>query len=120
MKFPFRAIAAFCLLILSSCQIPAFAQSITTVVSGQVVIAVTGTAVPLPFNNLVNGVIIKAKGTNNAACGTVGPSTVTNTYDGTGNGYGLCAGEASSFAVPNTNRVWVNGTAGDIFTFEGN
>lgn len=96
---------------------PALAQGM---VYGQVKIAVTGTAVQLPSNPLSNGVIVKAKTTNNTACGTVGTSAVTNTYDGTGNGYGLCPGEAASLGVKNTNAGWVNGTAGDIFTFEGN
>lgn len=90
------------------------------VVTGQVAIAVTNTAVQLPSNALVNGLVVKAKSTNSASCGTVGKSGTTNTYDGTGNGYGLCPGEASSFAIPNSNLLFVNGTVGDIFTFEGN
>lgn len=90
------------------------------VVTGQAVIAVTNTAVQLGSNALLNGLVIKAKSTNSASCGTVGKSGTTNTYDGTGNGYGLCPGEASSFAIPNSNLIFVNGTVGDIFTFEGN
>lgn len=90
------------------------------VVTGQALIAVTNTAVQLPSNALVNGLVVKAKSTNSASCGTVGKSGTTNTYDGTGNGYGLCPGEAASFAVPNSNLLFVNGTGTDIFTFEGN
>lgn len=120
MKFAFRAAAAFCLLILGCSRIPAFAQLPPTPVTGQVKIASTGTAVRIPYNNLLNGVIVKALATNNVACGTVGYSGVTNTVDGTGNGYIICPGEASSFAVPNSNSLYVNGTTGDIFTFEGN
>lgn len=89
-------------------------------VTGQAIIAVTGTAVQLASNPLFNGVIVKAKSTNSSSCGAVGKSTVTNVYDGTGPGYGLCPGEASSFAVYNSNALYVNGTVGDIFTFEGN
>lgn len=91
-----------------------------SVVVGQTKIAVTGTAVQLGSNTLVNGIVIKGKSTNNATCGTVGGASVTNTVDGTGNGYIVCPGEASSFATNNSNVVYVNGTAGDIFTFEGN
>lgn len=92
----------------------------SAIVTGQAIIAVTGTAVQLSSNIIVNGIVVKSKSTNNAACGAVGRSTVTNTYDGTGNGYGLCPGEAASFATNNSGNIWVNGTAGDIFTFEGN
>lgn len=106
---------------LLSALLPALAQPLVNrPITGQVAIAVTGTAIQLPANSLVNGAVVKAKGSNNVACGTVGGSTVTNTYDGTGNGYGICPGEASSFAITNTSALWVNGTAGDIFTFEGN
>jgi hypothetical protein len=104
----------------SSPSNPSYKPVPSSIVTGQAIIAVTGTAVQLPANTLVNGVVVKAKGTNNAACGTVGPSSVTNAYAGAGNGYGVCPGEASSFATNNTSNVWVNGTAGDIFTFEGN
>lgn len=100
--------------------VPAQAQLITHATTGQVKIAITGTAVNLPNADLLNGIIVKAKSANNAACGLIGPASVTNAVDGTGNGYIICPGEASSFAVPNTKFLWVNGTAGDIFTFEGN
>ena len=104
----------------SSPSNPSYSPVPANIVSGQAIIAVTGTAVQLASNTLVNGVVVKAKGTNAAACGTVGPSGVTNVYAGAGNGYGVCPGEASSFATNNTSNVWVNGTAGDVFTFEGN
>lgn len=89
-------------------------------VVGQTKIVVTGTAVRLPSNALINGLIVKSKITNNVARQTVGTSAVTNIVDGTGNGYILEPGEAASFAVTNSNAIWVNGTAGDIFSFEGN
>lgn len=89
-------------------------------VVGQIKIAVTGTAVQLPSNTLVNGIVIKAKSTNNAAGAFIGGSGVTITDDGTGNGYKIVAGEAMSFAVPNSNALYVNGTLGDIFYYGGN
>lgn len=88
-------------------------------VSGQVKIATSGTAVQLPSRSLENGVVIKAR-SQNAGNGFVGASGVTTTDDGTGNGYRIEPGEAVSYACPNTNGVWVNGTAGDIFYFTGN
>lgn len=89
-------------------------------VTGQIVIAVTGTAVCLPSNALTNGVIVKSLLSNNAAKQTVGGASVTNTVNGTGNGYILQPGEASSFGVTNSSAVCGNGTAGDIFTYSGN
>ena len=94
-------------------------QTAAAPATGQVKIAVTGTAVQLPSNALKNGVIIKALSSNNAAGMTWGASSVTNTVDGTGNGDILEPGERNSAAVDNTNRIWVNGTAGDILSFVG-
>lgn len=93
-----------------------------TVKTSQAVIAVTGTAVQLSVASvpLVNGLIVKSKSSNNAAGQTVGPAGVTNVTNGTGNGYILDAGEAASFGVTNVNAVYVNGTAGDVFSWEGN
>lgn len=94
-------------------------------VTGQVKIATTGQAVQLPAAALVNGILVKAKSTNAAQSGsysgTVGAaSSITTTYDGTGGGYPLAPGEAASFACSNANFVYVNGTAGDVFSFQGN
>lgn len=86
--------------------------------NGQKVIAVTGTAVQLASNALSNGVIVTAKSTNTAAI-VVGASTVTNVTDGTGAGYILEAGASVSWAMDNTNRLWINGTAGDIVSYAG-
>lgn len=91
---------------------------VTSPLVGQAKIAVTGTAVQLASHSLTNGVIITAKSTN-AAPITIGISTVTNTVDGTGSGYILEAGAAVSFAVSNTNDLYINGTAGDIVSFAG-
>jgi hypothetical protein len=87
--------------------------------TGQIKIATTGTAVALPSQALVNGVVVKAKNTN-AANGFVGGSGVTTTDDGTGNGYRVMPGEAASFAVLNASAIYVNGTAGDIYYYGGN
>lgn len=91
----------------------------TAPITGQGKIATTGVAVQLASNVLKNGVIVKAN-SNNAQPLFVGPAGVTNTNDGTGNGYRLDPGEAISFAVPNANSVYVNGTVGDIFYIAGN
>lgn len=96
------------------------------VVTGQVKIVTTGTAVQLPTFPLRNGVAIKAHVANaqpdatNKLSAMVGPSGVTMQYDGGGNGYPLSPGEGASFACADASNVWVNGTAGDIFSFEGN
>ena len=86
--------------------------------TGQVAIAVTGTAVQFPANALVNGVIVTAHGTN-AASVVIGNSAVSNTLTGSGNGQELAAGASTSFAVTNTNQLWVTGTAGDWISFGG-
>jgi hypothetical protein len=87
--------------------------------TGQVAIATTGTALALGSATLANGVIVKAASTN-AATILVGPSGVTNTNNGTGNGYPLAPGEAISFAAANLNQVFINGTAADFVSFAGN
>lgn len=81
-------------------------------------IAVTGTAVQLQSNTLVNGVIITAYSGNTNPI-TIGGSGVTNTFDGTGNGYILEAGSSVSFGVTNTNVLYINGTSGDYISFAG-
>ncbi len=90
-----------------------------TIVSGQIKIAATGTAVQLPSNALVNGIVIKARSLN-AAAGFVGSASVTRTDDGTGNGFALLPGEAMSYATSNSSAVWINGTIGDVFYYGGN
>ncbi len=90
----------------------------TAAVVGQTKIAVTGTAVQLPSGALSNGVILSAK-TGNTASMTIGGVSVTNTIDGTGNGAILPAGASLSAAIDNTNRLYVNGTSGDILSWIG-
>lgn len=85
---------------------------------GQVTIATTATEVQLPSHALTNGVIITAKSSNTNSI-TIGGSGVTNIIDGTGNGYILEAGSSISFAVTNTDVLYINGTAGDLISFAG-
>jgi hypothetical protein len=59
----------------------------------------------------------RAKTGNNAAHGTVGDSTVTNTVDGTGNGYILEAGDIVVAIASDLADVYVNGTANDVFSY---
>ena len=89
------------------------------VITAQVKISVTGTAVCFPSATLYNGVVVKGLSTN-AANGTVGTSTVTNTADGTGNGAIIEPGTGVSLGVVNLGTLCVNGTAGDIYFAWGN
>jgi hypothetical protein len=97
-----------------------------SVVTGQVKIVTAGTPVQLPTFPLRNGLVIQAGLANapqNPATGyiaTIGPAGITTQFDGSGNGYPLSPGEAGSFACADASNTWVNGTAGDIFAFEGN
>lgn len=91
-----------------------------TITVGQTKIVMDGVAVRLPSVTLANGLIIKSKSTNSSSGQTVGGSTVTSATDGTGNGYVLDPGEAASFGVTNANAIYVNGSAGDVFSFQGN
>ena|ERR1700728_4681504 len=100
---------------LPTSSVPALASAPLT---GQGKIATTGTAVQLSSNVLVNGVIVTALSTNAAAI-VIGPSGVANTLDGTGNGYVLLPGASVSFAVTNTNTLYINGTIGDGVSFGG-
>jgi len=89
---------------------------------GQVKIALTGTAVQVSPTSYIlqNGVIVAAALGNNATGGTIGLSGLTNTVDGTGNGSILSPGQPTSIGSGvNINSIYVNGTAGDIFTFIG-
>ncbi len=101
-------------------QITSFGGSTlnTVLLNGQAKIAVTSTAVQLGTNTLKNGVILTAKSTNTANI-LVGGSGVTTTADGTGNGYILEPGTSASWAVSNTNILYINGTAGDLVSFAG-
>ena len=97
----------------------ALAQTFPELYVGQIKIAVTNTAVCLPYVYAQTGVIVKAKSAN-AGNGFVGGSAVTTTDDGTGNGYRLLPGEAWSGAVSGTSTICVNGTANDVYYYSGN
>lgn len=80
----------------------------TTVLNGQVKVAVTNTAVQLSGTQTVkNGVIIQALAAN-AGNVVIGSSSVT-----TSNGFQLQAGQATSIAVNDLSTLYVNGTAND-------
>lgn len=86
---------------------------------GQLKIATSSTAVQLPNKALKNGIVLKASSSNISNL-FVGASGVTTTDDGTGSGYKLEPGEAISFAILNSNTIYVNGTAGSILYYSGN
>lgn len=88
---------------------------------GQSKVAVTGTAVRLNGGTsqpLTNGIIISAPAGNTGPI-SIGTSSVNNTQDGTGNGYLLAAGASISFAVNNTNDIYINGLSGDYVSWAG-
>lgn len=88
-------------------------------ITGQGKIATTGTAVQMPNKVLKNGIVIKSSPDNLSPL-FIGTSDVTTVNDGTGNGYKLDPGEAISFAIKNTNTIYVNGTAGSVYYYSGN
>jgi len=89
-------------------------------VVGQAVIAVTGTAVALSAVALAlpaGTVLVSALAANDATGGSVGGATVTDDVDGTGNGFILEAGKSTVVNADDLADVYVNGVAGDIFSF---
>lgn len=91
----------------------------TSPLVGQAKIVTTNTAINLNggiSQLLANGIIITAPSINVApvAIGGVG---VTNTGAGAGNGYLLTAGASISFAVTNTNTIYINGSANDFISW---
>lgn len=90
----------------------------SALVRGQIVIAVSGTRIQLPSNALLDGVTIKALNANTNPI-MIGGSDVDNKYDGTGKGDILDKGDHNFYKVNNTNVLYVNGTAGDIISYEG-
>jgi len=87
--------------------------------TGQKLIAVSGTAIAIGSGTLINGVIVKALSGNGADI-TIGGSAINSTTTGAGNGYVLSPGEAMSFAVNNLAKIFINGTAGDGISYGGN
>ena len=101
------------------------AANVATWQKGQAIIAVTGTAVQLSSTSQVlqNGMTIQAWTANNANAGRFGDSGVTFTGAPTGSGNGDIILPGARVPVPsgvNLNTVYVNGTAGDIFSWSGN
>ena len=85
---------------------------------GQVAVGVTGTAIVIGTTLVLpGGTVIVSAHSGNAAAGTVGGSGVTNTQDGSGNGYILEAGKSVVITAANLADVFVNGTAADIFSY---
>lgn len=91
----------------------------TSVLCGQRKIATTSTAVALGSGHCLNGVVITAWAGNTNTI-VVGGSGVTNTTDGTGNGYRLAPGQSISFAVADISTLYINGAAGDSVDYAGN
>jgi hypothetical protein len=93
-----------------------------TIYTGQAKIAVTGTAVQLPVVAGINGFTVRSKQTNTGVGGLdcVGPSGVTTTSDGTGNGDCEPPGSGWAFSVSSSGAIYVNGAAGDVFFVNGN
>ena len=101
------------------------AANVATWQKCQVVIAVTGTAVQLSATSqiLQNGLTIQAWTANNANAGRFGDSGVTFTGAPTGSGNGdiiLAGARVPVGSGINLNTIYVNGTAGDIFSWSGN
>lgn len=88
-------------------------------ISGQGKIAVSNTPVQISLGGLLQGLVLIAGGSNAAALTVGSSSTLVNTADGTGNGGILAAGNQLVVPLSGQSAVWVNGTAGDIFSYVG-
>ena len=95
----------------------AASASAQTATNSQVRIATTGTAVCLPSAALIRGTVLLLADSTNAAALTVGASSITNTADGTGNGYVMKPGRPATVYVSNASQVCINGTAGDFASY---
>jgi hypothetical protein len=91
--------------------------------TGQKVLSVAGTAQQIftSSTTLLNGLVVTA-GINNTGTILVGiGNTITNTNDGTGNGYPLSPGQSISIPVADASTIWFNGTiTNDIISYFGN
>lgn len=83
----------------------------TALFTGQTLVAVTNTAVAISGSQAVSGIIVQAL-SGNAGNVVVGPSGIT-----TSTGFELQPGQATSVAIDNLNKLFVNGTAGDGITY---
>ncbi len=91
----------------------------TTNTTSQTVVALqqtcTTSAVQFSTNTLTNGVVIKAL-TTNTGTAYIGPAGVT-----TSTGFPLKAGEAISYAVANTNQLYlICSGSSDVIAATGN
>lgn len=89
----------------------------STPICGQ--LKISGAPQQLPSNSLPNGLILTAKSTNSGSVIVGTSNAVTTTEDGTGNGTILEKGGSLSWAVSNTNQLWVIGTSGDVLSYSG-
>jgi hypothetical protein len=89
-------------------------------VFGQAKIATTGAAVQLSNSSvpIVSGLLVSAP-SNNSQKIVLGNSGVTNTVDGTGNGFILEPGDKVTLPVTNVNVLYINGTSGDKVSYAG-
>ena len=93
---------------------PVIQPTISSFFTFQAKIAATNVAQQLPYDILVNGVILRAKSTNAGKIFMGISSSVNTTDDGTGNGYAIAPGEAMSVSISNSNLIWVAGIIGDV------
>ena len=87
----------------------------------QVKINSTNSGVRLPNIPATNGVSVTAHPLNSQPAsvgGTIGTSGVNNITNGSGNGSILIPGTQKGYPVTNSNLLYVNGVAGDIFFVE--
>lgn len=92
--------------------------------TGQAKITATNTAVqvaPVVQVILQSGMLIRSKASNNAAGILIGSNDVSETYDGTGNGFWIAPGDICSIpAGVLGNAIYFQGTTGDVVSFGGN
>lgn len=89
-----------------------------TVYAGQQ--AVTASALALPSQALVNGLVVTSSPINTAVV-FVGATGVNTANDGSGTGYPLSPGQSISFGVTNANAIFVRAVAtGSFVSFAGN
>lgn len=85
---------------------------------GQVKLDTTDVQVQFPGGELINGVIVKASPLNSDVL-FVGIDGVNTVNDGTGKGFFLSPGEATSLAVEDLKQIYIIGTANDFVGFIG-
>lgn len=91
-------------------------SSTGALVCGQTKITTTWTQVNLPANNVGQFVVVKAFSSNVWNI-TVWVTGVTNTVNGSGNGFILEPGDMLPIVVDNSNKIFINWTANDIVSY---